>query len=135
MNISEVSEILGLCHALVAPQHVFITEETLIGKMNHMASFRGLQPRARGDVIFLGKDADSTTPIHETLHAQFGFEEALTVPLTRIIHRKYEIVSKFPLLKNILMKPIKYKECFGDCEFPVHGEKYKNRVRHYVRVK
>lgn len=135
MNIDEVTEILGLTRALIAPQHVFITEEGVSGEVDGRGSFRGLQPRARGDVIFMSKDADETTPIHETIHAQWGLEETLTKPLTRIIHAKYQFIKRFPVLKEILKKPVKYRQCSGDCAFPqAHSQKFKGRVQHFVRV-
>lgn len=120
----------------MAPQHVFITDEPITGKLNGIASFRGLQPKARGDVIFISKDGDSTTPIHESIHAQFGFEELATVPLTRIMHRKVQFIRRFPMLAKILRKPVKYREVEASTEFPqAHGEKYASRVRHYILVR
>lgn len=135
MNIQEVSEILGLSRTLVAPQHVFITEETLEGKINGQGTYRGLQPVDKSGVILLSRHADNTTPIHESIHSQFGFDERATKPLTRIISRKIEIVRKFPRLKKALQKQVKYQICKGDCGFPqAHEGKYGKRIRHYILV-
>lgn len=136
MNIDEVTEILGLCHALLAPQHIIITEETVSGKLNGQGTFRGLQPTAKGDVVFLGGDADSTTPIHETIHANFGLEELATVPLTRIIHLKYQLLKRFPNVANMVKRKIRYQEVMESKEYPsAHIQPFKGRVKHYVRVK
>lgn len=135
MNIQEVSEILGLTRALLAPQHVFITDEPVTAKLNGQAKFRGLQPVSKGGVIFITKDGDSTTPIHESIHSQFGFDELATKPLTRIIHAKVRAMNNFPKLKKLIQKPIKYQLCKGSCGFPeAHSDKFGKRVKHYVLV-
>ena len=135
MNIQEVSEILGLTRALIAPQHVFITDEPVTAKLNGQASFRGLQPIAKKGVILMSKHADETTPVHETIHENFGFGELATVPLTSIIHKKVQFIRKFPRLAKMLRKPIKYREVHESSEFPeAHNTKYGKRIRHFVRV-
>jgi hypothetical protein len=132
MNIDEVSEILGLCHALLAPQHVFITDEDVHGKVNGKGSFRGLQPKTRSDVIFLTRNANASTPIHETIHANIGTEEALTKPLTRIIQAKYRLLQNFPTLREAVRKPVKYRVCNGCSEFAEAHSRYRGRVTHFI---
>ena len=134
-NITEVSEILGLTRVVVAPQHVFITDETLEGKINGHGTYRGLQAPEKKGTIVLSKHADETTPIHESIHSQFGFDELATKPLTRLISRKVELVRRFPKLKGILQKSVRYKLCGGNCGFPeAHEGKYGERIQHYVLV-
>lgn len=135
MQIDEVAEILGLCRTLHAPKHVFIASERVWQEIDGQVFFRGLQPKSRGDVIFLTEDADTTSPIHETLHSNFGFEELLTKPLTRLIHGKYQLLKQFPQLTELLKRPLHYQEVHESSEFPAaHTEKFKGRVRHFVRV-
>ena len=135
MNIEEVSEILGLARAVVAPQHVFITDETLEGKINGHGTYRGLQAPEKKGTIVLSKHADQTTPIHESIHSQFGFDELATKPLTRLISRKVELVRRFPSLRRVLQKSVKYQLCQGNCGFTdAHTNKYGKRIQHYVLV-
>jgi len=136
MEINEVSEILGLFRALMAPQHVFITDEAVKEEVDGQVYFRGLQPRAQRDVIFLTRDADASSPIHEAVHAQFNLGEIGTGAVTRVLLAKARFIQSHPMLKDVApqRKP-EYQECPGCAEFPLaHSPKYAGRVKHYVRT-
>ena len=133
MNIQEVSDILGVCHFLRAPQHVFITPESVYEQQDGRAFFRGLQPKSRGDTIFLSAQADITTVPHESWHAQTGLGETTAYPVGKIISLKYEFLKQFPRLKTLLTRKVEYKRVTKETEFP-QASKYGSRVEHYVRV-
>lgn len=129
MDIEEVSEILGLCHFLKAPKHIFITSEVVSGKLNGVVFYRGLQPKAKADAIFLSAQADQTTPVHETLHT-LGLGEFGSGVLTRVIMRKNTALQNFPYLPR---KPIRYQEVSQSKDYPdAHSDKFEGRVRHFV---
>jgi len=133
MNIEEVSDILGICRFLRAPKHVFITDEPVYEQKNGKAFFRGLQPKARGDVIFLSAQADATTVPHEVWHANTGLGELTAHPIGRIVALKYEILKQFPRLKALLSRKVEYRRVTKETAFP-QAEKYRGRVEHYVLV-
>lgn len=132
MNIQEVSDILSCLRALRAPRHVFITDEPVHDdKGGH---YRGLQPKRRGDTIFLANAADVSTPIHEAWHAMTGLAELSAYPVGNILARKYNFLKKFPNIKKILGKRVKYRRATKaetKKEFP-DATKYGTRVRHYI---
>lgn len=132
MEISEVAEILGACHFLKVPKHIIITDEPVYTK-DKQTFFRGLQPVHRGDVIFLTRDADHTTPIHEAIHAQTGLGEPGTEFLTSVILRKNKLLANFPEIRAMLKRRrIRYRKVDSSKEFPMaHGE-FRDRVEHYV---
>lgn len=133
MEIAEVSEILGLCYFLKAPKHVFITDEKVSSHHDGVTFFRGLQPKSKGDSIFLTAQADESSPIHEGIHAGLGLGEPGTEVLTRIIIRKNKLLRNFPILTQTLSKKLIYKEVQESKEYPqAHAEKYKGRVKHYI---
>lgn len=133
MDIAEVSEILGLCSFLKAPQHVFITDERVSSHDNGVTFYRGLQPKAKGDSIFLTGDQDHTSPIHETVHASLGLGEPGTELVTRIILRKNQVLQQRPLLRQRLSKHVVYTEVFESAEYPkAHAQEYRGRVHHFV---
>ena len=134
MQIDEVSEILGLCHFLRAPSHIFITSEPVFEEKHGMRTyFRGLQPKSKGDSIFLPLHADDTTPIHEAVHAVTGLDEFGTEIITRSIIRKNQIMEQFPLLRQITKKKISYQKVESSEEYPwAHQEKYRDRVQHFI---
>lgn len=133
MNIAEVSDILGLCSFLKAPKHVFITEESVYSQEDGQTFYRGLQPKSKGDSIFLSGQADHTSPVHETVHASLGLAEPGTEIVTRIILRKNQVLQNRPLLKQRLHKNLVYKEVFESEEYPkAHAAKYQGRVHHFV---
>jgi len=132
MNIQEVSDILSACRFLRAPKHVFITDEPVHDDQG--AHFRGLQPKKRGDTIFLANAADISTPVHEAWHAQSGLGEATAYPVGNILARKYNLLKKFPQLKKIISKKVRYRRATKaetKKEFP-DATKYGTRVRHYI---
>ncbi len=132
MNIQEVSDILSCLRALRAPKHVFITDESVHdGKGSH---FRGLQPKNRGDTIFLANAADVSTVPHEAWHGQTSFGEVTAYPVGNILARKYNLLRKFPKIKNLLRRKVKYRRATKaetKKEFP-DATKYGTRVRHYI---
>lgn len=134
MEIEQVAQILGACYFLKAPKHVFITDEVVTGHHNHVTRYRGLQPKYRGDAIFLSHDADESTPIHESIHAHLGVGEPTTDVLTRIVMRKNEVLNNFPNLKNLLQKQLSYQKVESSQEFPeAHSPQFRGRVEHYIQ--
>lgn len=137
MQISEVSEILGLCHFLKVPKHIFITQEKVSSKEegSRETFYRGLQPKSKGDSIFLTGQADCTTPVHEAVHAMTGFDEVGTEIVTKAILRKNQILNLFPNIRSLRNKPPVYKKVESDPEYPeAHMEKFNGRVEHYVLI-
>lgn len=129
MNIQEVQDILGICHALRAPKHIIIVNEPIHDE--NMQYFRGLQPKSRGDVLVLSAQADTTTVPHETIHANFGLGELAAYPGGWLLSKKYHLRKQLPLLDNIIpKKKIQYKEDPNPPEFP-QVQKYGGRIRHY----
>lgn len=133
MDIQEVSAILGLCHFLRAPEHIFITSEPVSSNEDGKRTFyRGLQPKGKSDSIFLSAQADTTTPIHETIHT-YGLDEAATALLTQAIMRKNGILQSFPLIRGLTKKKLVYKLVQSSEEYPeAHDQKFSGRVEHYV---
>lgn len=134
MNIQEVSDILSCLRALRAPRHVFITDEPVHDGRG--SNFRGLQPKNRGDTIFLANAADISTIPHEGWHAMTSLGELSAYPVGNILARKYNLLKKFPKIKRLLGKRVKYRRATKaetKKEFP-DATKYGTRVRHYVLV-
>lgn len=134
MDIKEVSDILGLCHFLKAPEHVFLTNEPVTSQVDgKIIKYRGLQPKIKGDSIFLTVDADESSPIHEAIHASLGLGEPGTALLTRVIMRKNRILSNFPAIQNSFKKQLVYEPVESSAEYPrAHLPEYAERVRHFV---
>lgn len=125
MNIEEVSEILssfGLL-GLLAPQHIFITDEKIYEKGSNKR-FRGLSPKKKRGVMVLSRDADSSTVPHEWLHAMTGAGELLAYPFGKLFSFRYEFRKKFAFRDRTLLK-IRYKK------EEVRSE-YKGRIEHYI---
>lgn len=130
MDINEVSELLGLCHFLRVPKHVFLTDEPVSDASGTL--YRGLQPKTKHDAIFLGFHADDTTPIHEAIHT-LGVGELGAEILTRAIMRKNHTISSFPFLKQQLTRQVSYTKVEHSKDYPdVHSDKFKGRVEHWV---
>jgi len=129
MNIEEVTDILNSFKllALLAPQHVFITDEPIVEELDGIvARFRGLSPKKKRGVIVLSRDADASTVPHEWVHAALGLGERIAYPFGEFMKLRYEIRKRFPLLKN---RPKLIKVKYRPAEVP---EKYKGRIEHYV---
>lgn len=134
MEIGEVKDILGLCHALRAPKHIIIVQEPIFEDTEGGRQFfRGLQPTSRGDVIVLSAQADVTTVPHESFHAGSGLGELLAYPLGSLMAAKYTVMSRFPRLKQLRSRNIDYEEVPNPPEFPGLS-KYGDRVKHYQLV-
>lgn len=134
MQIEEIKDILGVCHALRAPKHIIITQEPIYEDNEAGRQFfRGLQPVARRDVIVLSGQADATTVPHEVFHANTGLGEILAYPVGSFMAAKYKFLNRLPLLKNLRARNIEYKEVPNPPEFPALA-KYGNRVKHYQLV-
>jgi len=130
VEIEEVSDILGLCRTLRLPKHIFITDEPVEDEKTG-TRYRGLQPRSRGDVIFLSAQADGTTVPHEAWHAMTGLGELSAYPIGNLLARKHQMLSQFPKLKSMLSRKVHYKEIFDSEDFPA-AKKYGKRVRHFI---
>ena len=125
---------MGTCWGLRAPRFVLITDERLDHQTHHgQTVFRGLQPKNRGDVIVLGADADVSTVPHESWHAFSGLGELTAWPIGDRLARRHQRLSRFPALKNLIKRDVKYQEVSGLDEFPGIG-KYAGRVKLYKLV-
>lgn len=131
VNIQEVSDILGVCRFLMAPKHIFITDEPVYEDTDGKTFFRGLQPKSRGDVIFLSAQSDLTTVPHESWHAMTGLGELTAYPVGRMVAAKYELVKKFPRLKALISRRAEYRRSEESVEFP-QAARYRGRVEHYT---
>lgn len=135
MEIGEIKDILGICHALRAPTHLILTDEPIYEETDRGRQFfRGLQPVSRRDVIVLSGQADVTTIPHEILHANTGLGELVAYPVGNLLAAKYKLMSRFPNLKNLRSRKIEYQEDPNPPEFPALT-KYGGRVKHYRLVR
>jgi len=133
MNIQEVSEIFSACRFLRAPTHVFITDERVCDEASG-SCFRGLQPKKRGDAIFLSAEADVTTIPHEAWHAQTSLGEPTAYPIGNLVAKKYQAFKRFPNLMKVMGRSIKYRDATYEetvKEFP-GAANYVGRLKHYV---
>jgi len=131
IQIEEVEEILnssGLL-ALLAPKHVFITDEEIVQHMGQeVVHFRGVAPRNRRGIMVLSKAADVTTVPHEWIHSALGLGEAIAYPFGSLYAKLYEVKKRFKFLSE---RPRIFKVKYAKGSTP---EKYKGRVKHYVKV-
>ncbi len=129
MEIAEVEDMLGSLKllGLLAPQHVFITDEQIAmkGKDGGRVLFRGLSPKNKRGTIVLSQMANVTTVPHEIMHSGLGFGELAAYPLGSLLAWKYQLSQKFPILQQLKRK-VRYQE--QEVE-----EKYKGRIRHFTR--
>lgn len=133
LHIDEVKEILGLCRLMRAPEHIFITDESVHDDEGHQ--FRGLQPVNRRDVIFLSALSDVTTVPHEGWHAMTGLGELTAYPVGRLMGTKANLAKNFPRLSALRLRGSPdYEEVHDSVEFP-EAHKYGKRVRHFRRVR
>jgi hypothetical protein len=128
MEIGEVEALLNSLRllGLMAPQHLFITEEPIHASMDGEAYFRGLAV-PRGDVVVLSRHADVTTVPHELVHSAFGVGELVANPLGKLLALKYEVLRNAPFLDQLRLRQVRYQEAEVPPEF-------KGRVLHFVRV-
>jgi len=127
LEISEVEDLLNSLRlmGLVAPQHVFITDEPIVAEADGAVFFRGLAAR-RGDTIVLSRDADVTTAPHEIVHT-LGLGEFAADVIGRLAALKYNVSRGLPF-SGLRLREVRYQEV--DDVPP----RYKGRVRHYVKV-
>jgi len=128
VDIAEVTDILNQFKllALLAPQHIFITDEPIVEHFNGEARFRGLSPKQKRGVIVLSRDADESTVPHEWIHAALGLGERVAYPFGQLMKLRYEIRKRLPLLKN---RPRLIEVRYRPAEVPEH---YRGRIEHYV---
>lgn len=139
LGIRDVENILGLHRGLRPPRHVLMTQEHIVERVNGCIVFRGMQPKARRDVMVLTPDADAETVVHETLHANFGIGEAVAYPLARLLvaprnwaRATLGIFRNGPVLPRL--RTVHYEKCTGCEEFKELHNMYGGRAEHYVRV-
>jgi len=127
MDISEVEALLNSLRllGLVAPQHIFITDEPITAEVDGKLFFRGLAPLG-GNVVVLSKHADLTTAPHEITHT-LGFGELAADLVGKLATLKYKVTKGLPF-SGLRFREIKYQEVD---DLP---PQFKGRVRHYVRV-
>lgn len=131
MDIQEVSNILnsfGLL-SLLAPEHVFLTDERIVERMNGDVHFRGLAPKKKRGTIILSRDADHSTVPHEVAHSAFGVGERLAYPFGSVMQLRYQLRTKLPILKGRL-NPFKVQ--YKEADVPLQ---YAGRVEHYIKVR
>jgi hypothetical protein len=128
MDISEVEALLNSLRllGLVAPQHVFITDEPITAEVDGKLFFRGLAP-AGGSAIVLSKHADVTTTPHEVVHASLGLGEFAADMIGKLAATKYNVTRGLPF-SSFRLKEVRYREVD---DLPAE---FRGRVRHYVRV-
>jgi hypothetical protein len=128
MNIDEVTDILNSFRllALLAPQHIFITDEPLVEQLDGEVRFRGLSPKLKRGVMILSRDADASTVPHEWVHAALGLGERVAYPFGNLMKLRYMIRGKFPALKE---RPKIIRVSYRPDEVP---PKYRGRIEHYV---
>jgi len=128
MQIEEVTDILNSFKllALLAPQHIFITDEPIVEHHNGESRFRGLSPKNKRGVIVLSRDADESTVPHEWIHAALGLGERVAYPFGELMGLRYSLHKRFPLLKK---RPRLVEVRYRPAEIP---ENYSERIEHYV---
>jgi len=128
MDIEEVTDILNTFKllALLAPQHVFITDEPIEERGNGETRFRGLSPKRKRGVIVLSRDADESTVPHEWVHAALGLGERIAYPFGDIMKLRYRIRKSLPMLKN---RPRLINVEYKPADVP---EEYRGRIQHFV---
>ena len=127
MDISEVETLLNSLRllGLMAPQHVFLTDEPITAEVDGKLFFRGLAP-AGGSAIVLSKHADVTTAPHELVHT-LGLGEFAADLIGKLAALKYNVAKELPLSGFKLIE-VRYQEVD---DLP---SQFRGRVRHYVRV-
>jgi hypothetical protein len=127
MDISEVEALLNSLRllGLVAPQHVFITDEPITAEVDGKLFFRGLAP-AGGSAIVLSKHADVTTAPHELVHT-LGLGEFAADMIGKLAALKYNVSKGLPF-SSFRLKEVRYQEVD---DLP---SQFKGRVKHYVKV-
>ena len=110
---------------LMAPQHIFITDEPITAEVDGKLFFRGVAPYG-GNAIVLSKHADVTTVPHEIAH-NLGLGEFAADIIGKLVALKYNL-SKSGAFLGLRLREVRYQEVD---DVPPH---LKGRVRHYVRV-
>jgi len=128
MRIEEVEDILNTLRllGLLAPQHVFITDEPITQHTDGQVLYRGLAPMEKRGVMVLSRHADVTTVPHELIHAAFGLGEAVAYPAGKLLALRYKLTKALPVKLPKLLR-VKYRES-------TVPKKYKGRIKHYKRV-
>jgi len=130
MEIAEVQDLLNSFRllGLLAPQHVFLTDEPIYEQSDGRTFFRGLSPRQKRGTIILSKQADVTTVPHEWVHSALGLGELAAYPIGYLFALKYQFTKNFPLFTRLKLLNVKYQEDQVPSE-------YRGRVKYYIRVK
>jgi hypothetical protein len=127
MEIEEVETLLNSLRllGLVAPQHIFLTDEPISAQIDGKLFFRGLAP-LRGNAIVLSKYADITTAPHEIVHT-LGLGELAADTLGKLLALRYRVSQGLPL-SDLKLRQVRY-QLVDDLP-----PQFKGRARHYVRV-
>jgi hypothetical protein len=128
MDITEVEALLNSLRllGLLAPEHVFITDEPITAEVDGKLYFRGLAPQSRSVIVISSKFSDQTTPAHELMHT-LGFGELTADLIGKLAALKYNVSKGLPF-SSFRLKEVRYQEVD---DLP---SQFKGRVRHYVRV-
>lgn len=128
MDITEVEVLLNSLRllGLMAPQHIFITDEPIQAQLDGEAFFRGLAV-PHGGVVVLSRHADVTTVPHELVHT-FGLGEFAADRLGKLLALRCELSQALPF-SNLKFKQVRYK-IIDDLP-----PQFKGRIRHYIRTK
>jgi hypothetical protein len=128
MEIGEVESLLNAFRLLgmLAPQHIFLTDEPISAEVDGKLFFRGLAP-LRGNAIVLSKHADITTAPHELIHT-LGLGEFAADLIGKLAALKYNVSKGLPF-SGLRLKEVRYQEVD---DLP---SEFRGRVKHYILVK
>lgn len=116
-SIAEVESILSKYYVVQPPKHLLMLDRPAVGFMDGLCFFKGLQPKWRRDIVIIAPQGDDETVLHEAVHANFGFEEALTDKLGKILVLKHRVIESMPRLKQLWTtfrgRRIRYEPCPG----------------------
>jgi hypothetical protein len=128
LDISEVEALLNSLRliGLIAPQHIFITDEPITAEVDGKLYFRGMAPWG-GSAVVLSKHADATTAPHEIAHT-LGFGEFAADLIGKLAALKYNVTRQLPF-SGLRLREVKYQEVD---DLP---PQFKGRVKHYILVR
>ncbi len=129
VEIEEVETLLSSLRllGLMAPQHVFLTDEPVHASVDGTAYFRGLAV-PRGDAVVLSKHADVTTTPHELIHSALGLGELAADALGKLLALKFEAARNIPFLNALRFRQVRYQ-----LQDDVPPE-FKGRIKHFMRA-
>jgi len=142
---TQVENVLNKYYVIEPPKHLLMFDRPAVGFYgDHIAFYKGLQPKWRGDVIIITPQGDDETVIHETLHANYGASEPVANWGGKILVIKSRILDMFPNIRDLFLmfrgRDVHYQRCYG-CQLCNNlGEIFIHvppgaHPQHYVRVR